>query len=133
MPLIGSSSRASSSQVSQGQGFSEIAGPATAINLNISAGKKSSVNPIINLTDQGAVRAAQGIAERSVQQVETLGVGLADLIGQAFSASQAATSQAIGAAVESQRGEVENLGLAVAKWGALAAAVYFAARAFGKG
>ncbi len=117
-------------------GFSEIGGPATSVNVNLTGakvGKRGTLAPVINLTDQGALAKAAEISAQSQRSVQELGGTLADAIGRAFTATQEATAASIAAVSESQRGEVENVSLSLVKWGALAAAAYFAARIFWKG
>lgn len=115
-------------------GFSEIAGPATSINVNVTGGgKKSATSTVINLTDQGAIKAAQSISEQSTRQVELFSGTVAEAIAGALAAVRGSSDSAVAAVLESQRGEVENIGLSLVKWGALAFAVYALARVFWKG
>lgn len=138
MPLGGIFSPSSETQsvpTAFNTGFSEIGGPAYSVNLNVAGkvGKRATVAPVINLTDQGALARAAEISAQSQRSVQELGGTLADAIARAFSATQQSTAASIAAVSESQRGEVENISLSLVKWGALAAAAYFAARIFWKG
>lgn len=114
-------------------GFSEIAGPATTINLNLATGTKSrsTLNPIINLTDQGALNAAMEISSQNLRGIELLGGRLEDSFKAALLALAGQSTGAIDAVGAANRGEVENLGLAAIKWGALVAGGYFLLRATG--
>lgn len=125
-------------------GFSEVEGAATSVNLDlggkIKIGKGGSLAPVLQFTDQGAIAAAQSISEKSIRSVELLGSNLTSVIesiagairGQGEDVIAAVTSankSAIGAVSEANRTEIENIGLAAIKWGALALAAYLAARA----
>ena len=86
-----SSSKSSTTNITETQnvGFSEIGGPAVAIQ-----GEGNTVQ----LTDQGALAVAQSIAEDSFDQVEIAGRNAVQSIGQA-----------VEAVAESNREESENL------------------------
>lgn len=115
-------------------GFSEIAGPATSVNVSLvgaKVGKRGTLAPVINLTDQGALAAAQEISRQSLAGIELLGSRLEGALGAALAAVTGQGREAIAAVESANRGEVENLGLAAIKWGALLGGGYFLARAFG--
>lgn len=117
-------------------GFSEIAGQATSVNLSfagVSVGKKAAFKPVINLslTDQGALKTAVDISRASLSGIELLGGRLESAFGGAVGAIAAQNERAIQAVVEGQRTELENIGLAGIKWGALVGGAYFLARAVG--
>lgn len=116
-------------------GFSETSGPATSINLNIATGTKSRsyVNPTINLTDQGALKAASDIAARSLDEVQSFGARLESALVKALAAVSAQSDTAIEAVSSANRSETENIGLAAIKWGALVLGGFFLMRAFGAG
>lgn len=133
--FLGSSSSTKQYTGSQAAGFSEIAGPATSVNLSFQGkvSKKATFAPQITLTDQGAIKEARAIAEQSGRQVELFAGTLASALGDAFAGIQSSTGQAIEAVSSSNRSETENLGLAALKWGALAFGAYALARIFWKG
>jgi hypothetical protein len=124
-----SSSTVETTSTAFNQGFSEIGGAATSINLNI-AGKKSKggISPVINLTDQGAIKAAQEISSASIRSVELFGSNLTQLFEELGNQLRGQGADAISAVTEANRGEVENIALQAMKWGALALAVYLATR-----
>lgn len=134
MGLFSSSSSSKQFTTSQNQGFSEVAGPATGINVNITTGSKSrsNVSPVINLTDQGAIARANELASASLFQVQNAVGALGGFLNQALGVVSASQSQVIEAVSSANRTETENLGLAALKWGALAFGVYALARVFWK-
>ena len=86
------------------------------------------------------MNAALDVASKSIKSVELFGgnvtslvegitAALADSGDRVVDAIAAANKTAIGAVSEANRTEIENLGLAAIKWGALALAAYLAARA----
>jgi len=111
-------------------GFSDIAGPATSINLNI-AGKKAKapISAVVNLTDQGALKAASDIATRSLDEVQSFAARLEAALTNALAALSAQSGTAIEAVSSANRSETENLGLAAIKWGTLALGGFFLMRA----
>lgn len=99
----------------QNAGFSEVSGPAVAIQ---GEGNRVSV------TDQGAIDAARDIATRSLTSVERAGANQAAVV-----------KDAIASAAESSREGVENIAVTGIKYGALALGVYaalVAVRSFAK-
>lgn len=104
-------------------GFSEIGGPATSLNLSLvgaKVGKHGALAPVINLTDQGALNAAMELSSQSIRGIDLLGSRL-----------EASFSAAVDAVQQAGRSETETIAMAAIKWGALIAAAYLAARAFG--
>ncbi len=139
-----SSTRVDTRNTAFNTGFSEIGGAATSVNLDLGGkvklGKGAILQPTFQLTDQGAINAAQELASASIKSVELLGSNLSstleafaasiraqgnDLIGAVTSANRAS----IEAVSSANRTEVENLGLAAIKWGALALGGWFVLRA----
>lgn len=121
--IFSPSSTPTSAPTAFSQGFSEIGGAVQPVNVNIAGskvGKHATVQPIINLTDQGAINAAIELSNQSQKSVELLGSRL-----------EAGFAAAIDAVRAAGRSETETLGLAALKWGALVAAAFLAARAFG--
>lgn len=110
-----SESSSSTTTTSQSSGFSEISGVAQS--LNLSTGKKSK-NNTLNLLDGGAISKAFDFGAQALKQVEIAGTNNASSIRDAISA-----------VTESSRGEGENIAITLAKWGAIAAMVYFGFRA----
>lgn len=100
-------SKSKSSTTSQNSGFSEIAGPATSLNVNAGGGKGSST--VINALDGGAVDGALRFAgdalEKSLRQVEIAGSSSAGLVGSALKS-----------VAESARSETENVLIQGGKW-----------------
>lgn len=128
-----SESRSSVSTVSTAfnTGFSDIAGPASSVNLNIASGKKSKapISAVVNLTDQGALKAASDIATRSLDEVQSFAARLEAALTSALAAVSAQSGTAIEAVSSANRSETENLGLAAIKWGTLALGGFFLMRA----
>ena len=122
-------------------GFSET-GQATSVNVNLS-GKvkaKGSIQPVINLTDQGALNAALELSSKSIKSIELLGSTLssaltglgAQIRGQGndlIEAVSSANRTSIDAVSSANRSEVENLGLTAIKFGTLALGAFFLFRA----
>lgn len=112
----GSKSNVSNIVETQNAGFSEIAGPAVAIQGEGNA---------VTLTDQGALAVAQSIVDRALEQVELAGARTAQTV-----------SQSVAAVAEAGRAETENItrdALRYATYAAVAiAALYALGRIFGK-
>ncbi len=136
-----STTRYEQTNTAQNVGFSEVGGAAQSVNVNLGGKYKTKGGAInVQLTDQGAVNAAMSAVDASIRSVEHLGSNLTGVIesiaaairGQGEDVIAAVTSankSAIGAVSEANRTELENIGLAAIKWGALALAAYLAARA----
>lgn len=116
-------SKSKSSTTSQNAGFSEIAGPATSLNVNAGGGKSSST--VINALDGGAIAASFGFAgdalEKSLRQVEMAGSNTASLVGNA-----------IKSVAESARSETENVLIQGGKWVVIAVIAVAGFYALGK-
>jgi hypothetical protein len=108
--ILGSSAKTTSNPTSQNAAFSEIAGPANSLNLNLTSGKSSS--NVINALDGGAINSAFGFAGESLRQVE--------LAGERASAQ---ISAAMSAVSENARSDSGNFGQQAIKWGAIVAVV----------
>lgn len=132
-----SDTRVETTNTAFNQGFSEIGGAATSINLNITGkqkvGKGGSLVPTVNLTDHGALATAQGIVQSALAQLESFGATVGQAISGANANAGAAQAGALGLATEAGRSETENVTLNAIKWGALALVAYFIARSFWKG
>lgn len=119
----------------QNTGFSEIGGPATSVNLvfggKYKVGKGGAFSPIVNLTDQGALKAAVDLSNQSIHGIELLGGRLQDTLKDALAAITGQNTQAIEAVGAANRTELENIGLTAIKWGALLGGGYLLARAMG--
>lgn len=115
----GSKSNVTNLTETQNTGFSEIGGPAVAVQ-----GEGNTI--ALQQTDLGAIRSAQAIAERSLEQVELAGGRTAETV-----------SEAVRAVAESGRAETENITREALRYGAYAALglglFWMVARVWGKG
>lgn len=141
-----STTRVDTRNTAYSTGFSEVSGPATSLNLDlggkIRVGKGGTLQPLIQLTDQGALNAAVQVSKQAQESVAAFGGKLEGLLTKAIEAVtasssraaqavQAQGSEAIEAVSSANRTETENLGLAAIKWGALVAGGFLLVRALG--
>jgi len=130
-----STTKVDTTSTAQNTGFSEIGGPATSVDFvfggKYKIGKGGTFSPIVNLTDQGALAAALEMSNQSLRGIDLLGSRLEGALDKALSAITGQGALAIDAVGSANRTELENLGLAAIKWGALLGGGYFLARALG--
>ncbi len=113
MGLFGGGNSSSTTRTTtQDAGFSQVSGPALAL---------QGTGNNIQFVDQGAIKAATTIATQALGNVE--------IAGQ--QASQT-TSQAVAAVSQAAAGQTDTLITTGLKWAAIIAIAYFAFKAFGK-
>lgn len=108
----GGNSSSSTTTTSQSSGFSQITGPALAL---------QGTGNQITFTDQGALKVAENIAGEALSSAQLAGQNQTNAFTQAISAIQQAS-----------QGQAQSIALTAIKWGGLALLAYFAFRLVAK-